>query len=101
MTDLQPDFQVDFEFSLTNDANSADFSVTLLDRTDGPYDTFWSRDWPSQVIGHEIGHMLGLADEYNTATGNFDCYKPSLMCSAYKGQWMPHIFYFVLRRLLK
>lgn len=94
-------FKYRFKFELVTTAAQAHFSVQVLDETRGPYDTYWGRDWTGTVIAHEIGHMLGLADEYKTISGEFDCLRGSLMCSAWYGFHMPHHYYFVLRRLMK
>lgn len=95
------DFNYQFKFIVTQTESEADFSVRILNSTRGPYDMFWGRDWIPQTIAHEIGHMMGLADEYQTVTGEFDCYKPSLMCAAWSGALMPHHYYFILRRLIR
>lgn len=95
------DFKYSFKFDIVSDATKSHFSVRVLDTTRGPYDTNWGRDWTANVIAHEVGHMLGLGDEYQTISGKFDCLKPSLMCTAWSGHLMEHHYYFVLRRLLK
>jgi hypothetical protein len=94
------DFPYYFRFELVRNPAQVPFSVMVMDRTNGPYDQFWSRDWTPNVLAHEIGHMMGLGDEYQTLSGTFDCYRPSLMCTAWTGGWMPHHSYFVLRRLV-
>lgn len=95
------DFNYRFHFEIVRQKSKAHFSVSVQDSTRGPYDTYWGRDWTPTVVAHEVGHMLGLGDEYQTLTGKFDCYRPSLMCSAWNGSMMEHHYYFVLRRLLK
>lgn len=55
-----------FKFKLEKNPNQAHFSVNLLNKlTRGPYDTNWSVKWSKKDITHEIGHMLGLDDEYD------------------------------------
>lgn len=98
---INTDFNYEFKFELTTDPSKAHYRVNILDSSRGPYDTNWSRSWTSRVIAHEVGHMLGLGDEYQTLSGTIDCWKESLMCEAWKGQLEPLHHYFVLRRLVK
>lgn len=97
---VRADFDYNFQFDIVTDRRQAHFSVNVLDETRGPYDTNWSRGWNSAVIAHEIGHMLGLGDEYETISGKINCLTASLMCSSWSGRLMPHHYYFVLRRLM-
>lgn len=54
------------KFLKVEDKKDSFFSVKLVDKfTRGPYDTAWSTDWDNETVTHEIGHMLGLDDEYN------------------------------------
>lgn len=93
-------FNYEFKFEIVEDRSKSHFSVLVLDETRGPYDTFWSRKWTGTVIAHEMGHMLGLGDEYQTISEKSDCWEPSLMCDSSKGKMMPHHYYFVLRRII-
>ena len=94
------DFNYYFKFDLVENEADSHFSVSVLDSTRGPYDRNWGRNWTPITIAHEIGHMLGLGDEYQTLSGKIDCLKTSLMCSSGSGNLMPHHYYFVLRRLI-
>lgn len=94
------DFKYIFKFDLVANKAESHFSVSVLDSTRGPYDQKWSRAWTPTTIAHEIGHMLGLGDEYQTLSGKSDCLETSLMCSSGKGSLMQHHYYFVLRRLI-
>lgn len=94
------DFLYEFRFDLETDIKKAHFSVNVLNSTRGPYDTNWGRDWDSRTISHEVGHMMGLGDEYQTLTSQNDCVEESKMCHQYGKLWQHH-YYFVLRRLLK
>jgi hypothetical protein len=94
------DFDYEFRFVLSPTWQGSHFSISLQDKTRGPYDSTWGRYWTSRDIAHEIGHMMGLGDEYQTLSGASDCFEPSLMCSSGTGEPMPHHYYFILRRLI-
>jgi hypothetical protein len=97
---IPADFVYRFEFEVVKTAEEAPFSVTIKDSTRGPYDQFWSRDWTESTVAHEIGHMMGLGDEYQPVGKAFGCYMSSLMCSSGKGHPSFHHYYFILRRLI-
>lgn len=98
---VSTDFNYKFKFDIVTDRSQAQYSVKIMDSTRGPYDQFWGRDWIGNTLAHEIGHMMGLGDEYQTLSGKFDCYMPSIMCTAWTGHMMPHHYYFILRRLVQ
>ncbi|MGZ5279983.1 MAG: hypothetical protein ACXWC9_08580, partial [Pseudobdellovibrionaceae bacterium] len=81
----ETDFAYSFQFDVVSESARAHYSVQVLDSTRGPYDQFWGRDWTDKTIAHELGHMLGLGDEYQTLSGVTDCYRPSLMCTSWTG----------------
>lgn len=93
------DFSYRFQFDIEPDVKKSHYSVNILDSTRGPYDTNWSRGWDGPSIAHEIGHMMGLGDEYQTLTSKTDCLPTSMMCDS-DGDIMIHHYYFILRRLL-
>ncbi|AGH96235.1 immune inhibitor A domain-containing protein [Pseudobdellovibrio exovorus] len=94
------DFNYVFKFDIVERVQDSHFSVNVMNETRGPYDTNWARNWTNVVIAHEVGHMLGLGDEYQTLSGKVDCMRTSLMCSSWTGSLQPHHYYFVLRRLM-
>jgi hypothetical protein len=61
---LTPD-NIAFDFEVT-EPNDSHFQVILEDGpTRGPYDTRWNAFWSVATVTHEMGHMLGLDDEYD------------------------------------
>jgi hypothetical protein len=97
---IKTDFDYQFQFDIVTDEAKAHFSVNLKDSTRGPYDENWSRAWTPKAIAHEVGHMLGLGDEYQTLSGKSDCWLESLMCESWTGDLKKHHYYFILRRLI-
>jgi hypothetical protein len=58
----------DFNFKVVKNKSSADFILKLTSEgSRGPYDTEWSLKWGVRTIAHELGHMMGLDDEYDNA----------------------------------
>lgn len=91
-----------FEFIFGPDSRRADFTVLLhRERVRGPYFHNWSVQWSANTVAHEVGHMLGLNDEYETLTGDISrCDPASLLCDSRYGALQPQHYYFVLRRYL-
>jgi hypothetical protein len=106
----------------TTDVASPHFQVRLYEgegRT--PFDVSWAEAWPWHLLAHEIGHMMGLDDEYgqlNKTMGHalgedarwdhdalhkirwFGCNPRSLMCDS-RGEAstpQPYHYYTLLRR---
>lgn len=94
------DFKYNFQFQVVENATEAHFKVLVLDDTRGPYDTSWGRNWSGTTIAHELGHMMGLGDEYETITSDSFCLPHSLMCESNKAKPLYHHYYFILRRLM-
>ncbi len=94
------DFSYRFQFGIAEKEKVAHYSVKVQDETRGPYDTYWGRNWTGDVIAHELGHMMGLGDEYYTLTSKMECIENSLMCASWSGNLYPYHYYFILRRLL-
>ena len=94
------DFKYSFRFKRTDDPWSAHYHVTIQNSTRGPYNITWGRNWNGISVAHEMGHMMGIADEYETITSESFCLPQSLMCSSWQGQLMKHHYYFILRRLV-
>ncbi len=106
----------------TSDVTWPHFQVALYageGRT--PFDVSWSEAWPWHLLAHEIGHMMGLDDEYGQlkktwghAIGQdgvwdhdladkvrwFGCNPASLMCDSRGEQSvpLPYHYYALLRR---
>ncbi len=94
------DFSYRFLFEVVKDKRQAHYSLNILDKTRGPYSVNWSRRWGPQTIAHELGHMMGLGDEYETLTGKKNCLRISIMCASSSSKILPHHYYFILRRLV-
>ena len=96
------DFNYQFRFVAERDRSKAHFSVNLKKgSTRGPYFQNWTTRWSANTVAHELGHMMGLGDEYRTLSGKMDCLKTSLMCSSSKGHITFQHHYHVLRRALR
>ncbi len=100
---------VKFKFKVVNTDAEAHFSVGLDDKfARRQYDDTWSTNFNPNTFAHEIGHMLGLDDEYNMVGSVLDenlplqisrqCLNESLMCNNYSGRPSPYHYYLILRR---
>lgn len=70
--------------------------------TRGPYFSRWSMRWGSSTIAHEMGHMLGLDDEYsnNPFGGSLaNCNTSSIMCNPGASP-KDYQYYLIFRRML-
>jgi len=97
------DLEIDFHFNVVESKQEADYSVHLKSRTRGPYDTAWDPNWRPLSMAHELGHMMGLDDEYKNRPGGGDsskCFRYSLMCSSGDPAASPrkYYYYLILRR---
>ena len=82
-----------FNFNLVKNRAKAHFSPKIINEdTRGPYLATWSTMWSTKVVAHEIGHMMGLDDEYDNIATTFRrkakhwlnrsrCHRDSFMCS--------------------
>jgi len=96
---ITTDFPYEFRFKVVSDSTRAHFKVRLKDSdTRGPYFIQWSRQWNYITIAHELGHTMGLGDEYQTLTSKINCLRDYLMCAG--SRLAPQYYYHVLRRAM-
>lgn len=95
---------ITFKLKLAKDRRGAKINAKLKKNfTRGPYFSRWSMRWGSTTVAHEMGHMLGLDDEYsnNPFGGSMaKCNRSSIMCSSHGGRPMDYQYYLILRRML-
>ena len=94
-----------FRFQLVDVSENPHITIPYLrdDYTPGPYFIQWSLNWPARTFAHEIGHVMGLNDEYpSTGIGPIACDEESVMCynfgSSHLQQIKNHHIYVILRR---
>lgn len=71
--------------------------------TRGPYFLTWSTSWSYKTVSHEMGHMMGLDDEYRNdpfGGSQASCDSSSIMCSSYRGWPQEYQYYMILRRAI-
>ncbi|MBI2518830.1 MAG: hypothetical protein HYV97_00355 [Bdellovibrio sp.] len=95
-------FSVTFQFPITKLRSDGDVKTKLLiDRyTRGPYFSLWTTHWGASTISHEMGHVMGLDDEYsNTPFPKLTyCDRRSIMCTNQRPY--PYHYYLIMRRML-
>jgi hypothetical protein len=95
---------ITFKLKLNRQRRGAKISAKLKRNfTRGPYFSRWSMRWGTTTIAHEMGHMLGLDDEYsnNPFGGSMaGCNRSSIMCSSHGGRPMDYQYYLIFRRML-
>jgi hypothetical protein len=67
---LQAPENVMFKFEVVERAQDADYSIKLVTIFGALYDKFITFPAYEDILSHEIGHMLGLDDEYTLITSN-------------------------------
>lgn len=67
---LQAPENVMFKFEVADRAEEADYSIKLVTIFGALYDKFITFPAYEDMLSHEIGHMLGLDDEYTLVTSN-------------------------------
>jgi len=95
-------FPVRFVFKLTEKRKDSDVRARLKQNgyTRGPYFSTWTTSWGANTIAHEMGHVMGLDDEYsNTPFRSMTyCDRSSIMCTS--GTPYTYHYYLILKRLL-
>lgn len=101
-----------FKFIQVEKPDEADFQIDLnYGLTRGPYCRQWSNTWGGDTMAHEIGHMMGLDDEYNQVVGSTMplyhltyaesyCDPQSIMCDDATGGPQKYHYYMIMRRFM-
>lgn len=93
-----------FHLKLAKNRRDAKIKAKLKEGwTRGPYFSRWSLSWGTATIAHEMGHMLGLDDEYsnNPMGGSLaGCNTSSIMCNSFGGTPKDYQYYMIFRRML-
>ena len=93
-----------FRFLIAEEPERAHFSVDYRRGWGrGPYNFAWYSEWDSATVAHELGHMMGLHDEYSEFGDEHfrgHCDYASLMCSNAPGsEPRRYHYYTILRRV--
>lgn len=95
-------FEYRFRFKLVDSKDDAHYRVHVKANTRGPYFKNWDSHswWTTGTQAHEMGHMLGLSDEYEGISGSMkNCSTLSMWCND-EGVIEPIHYYIVLRRIV-
>ncbi len=111
-SDNSPERALRFSFKAVEDTENPHFYVGFgRGKKRTPYYQTWWSDWDSDLISHEIGHMLGLDDEYNQLRVTFSsrranpvytsqCQFGSIMCTyAWWAKPQKYHYYLILNRV--
>jgi hypothetical protein len=101
----------DFEFFLADDAAGAPVDLRLplaLSCGRTPYFMSMRTGWSVSIVAHELGHYLGLLDEYESLSGMSDAYPKTPFVGSEDNRmgvsmkqhtrFLPHHHYMVMRR---
>jgi hypothetical protein len=61
---------ISFSFSRVSNKKDSHYKVRLNDSLGALYDKYIWHNYRADVFAHEIGHMMGLGEEYNPITSN-------------------------------
>ncbi len=86
---------VRFVFRYQESSSKSHFRVNFKKGTRGPYLFEWNPDWNLKTVVHELGHILGMDDEYDKKV----CSNRSYMCTSQRGTILKSHAYTILRRL--
>lgn len=103
-----PNERIHFKFDLVTEEANPHLLVNLKEQnTRGPYNSEWSTRWSATSIAHELGHAMGLNDEYDQIRTTFQvgtienqsrCNWRSLMCFSGSGSPRSYHYYVIARR---
>lgn len=102
-----------FRFDRVQNDSDAHFTVRFIKPRKAGTFYEWNENWTILRAAHEVGHMMGLLDEYNflhefvydfgqddQSIGHYECDVGSIMCATEKNSApLPYHYYLILRRL--
>lgn len=107
-----PEKMIKFSFTAVSAEENPHFTVKLAAKTPGTkFNSIWGITNSKNIVAHEVGHMLGLDDEYSVVRtlvweikNEVDtrmCNLRSIMCDPYESRptIYPYVYYVILRRL--
>ena len=109
-TKHSPGGKLRFNFRLVSESEDPHFTPKLVKSAPGTkFNSLWTIEDSKYIVAHEVGHMLGLDDEYSVirsmvwqVKNDVDtrmCNTRSLMCDyAYNAKPYPYVYYVIQRR---